>query len=92
MSRMIETAANGNLIRGSRSSSSSPIVSHLQLDDDTLLFSDADEEEIKNVKATQLCFEAVSGLKINFFKSELIGVSAPNLSPSLGRAYGLQGV
>ena len=32
------------------------------------------EDQIKNVKAILLCFEVVSGLKINFFKSELIGI------------------
>lgn len=34
----------------------------------------ADEGEIKNVKTTLICCEAMLGLKINFFKSELIGI------------------
>ena len=48
-------------------------VSHLQFANDTLIFCDASEEHVKNVKAILLCFEAVSGLKINF-KSELIRI------------------
>ena len=35
---------------------------------------EANEDQIKNVKAILFCFESVSGLKINFFKSELIGI------------------
>lgn len=34
------------------------------------------EDQLRNVKATLLSFEAVLGLKVNFFKSELIGTRA----------------
>ena len=47
---------------------------HFSLVDDTLIFCDANEDQIRNVKAILICFEAVSGLEINFFKSELIGI------------------
>lgn len=47
-------------------------ISHLQFADDTLIFCGANEVQVKNVKAILICFEAVSSLKINFFKSELI--------------------
>lgn len=40
----------------------------------TLLFYDANEMQLLNIKEIVLCFEAVSGLRINFFKSEMIGV------------------
>lgn len=30
--------------------------------------------KLENAKATLICFEAVSGLKVNLFKSELIGI------------------
>lgn len=33
------------------------------------------KNKLINVKAILLCFEAVSGMKINFFKSEILGVS-----------------
>lgn len=49
-------------------------ISLLQFADDTLIFCAANEDQIKNVKATLLCFEAVSSLKMNLFKSELIGI------------------
>ena len=77
LSRMIVTTASGNRFKGFRTSMNGPTVSHLQFAYDMLIFCDVDEDEIKNVKATMLCFEAVSGLKINFFKSELIGFRVP---------------
>lgn len=56
-----------------------PTINHLQFADDTLLFCDADVDQLLNVKAILLCFEAVSGLKVNFFKCEMLGVQIPNL-------------
>lgn len=32
----------------------------------SLIFCEASEYQVKNVKATLICFEAVSGLKVNF--------------------------
>ena len=40
----------------------------------TILFCDATEDQLKNVKSILLCFEVVSGLQVNFFKNEIIGV------------------
>ena len=62
------------LLRGFRAADATPLVTNLQFADDTLIFCDASEEQIRNLKAILICFEAVSGLKINFFRSELIGV------------------
>lgn len=67
-------AMDANLISGFCPAPSAPSVSHLQFADDTIIFFEAFEEQVKNVKAIMLCFEAVFGLKVNFFKSELIGV------------------
>ena len=67
-------AENQNLISGFRVAKTAPSISHLQFADDTLIFCEAKEDQIKNVKAILYCFEAVLGLKINFFKSELIGI------------------
>ena len=50
-----------------------PSIKHLQFADETLIFCGENEEQIKNVKATLLFFEVVSGLKVNF-KSELNGI------------------
>ncbi|GKU98550.1 hypothetical protein SLEP1_g11542 [Rubroshorea leprosula] len=49
-------------------------VSHLQYADDTLLFGEATEENVWAMKGILRTFELVSGLKINFNKSQLIGI------------------
>ncbi|XP_028067083.1 uncharacterized protein LOC114269911 [Camellia sinensis] len=49
-------------------------VSHLFYADDALIFCDAEEEHIGYLRCVLLCFEAVSGLRVNLAKSELIPV------------------
>jgi hypothetical protein len=48
-------------------------ITHLQMVDDTLLIGDRSWENIKALKALLLLFEAISGLKVNFHKSMLVG-------------------
>ena len=47
-------------------------LSILQYADDTILFLDNDLEKARNMKLLLCAFEQISGLKINFYKSELI--------------------
>jgi hypothetical protein len=49
-------------------------ITHLQYADDTVLLIENDEESIITVKLILYCFEAISGLKINYQKSEVFGV------------------
>ena len=49
-------------------------VSHLLFADDTLIFSDANPEHIFNLRLLFTWFEAISGLRINFNKSEMVPV------------------
>ncbi|XP_028101318.1 probable amino acid permease 7 [Camellia sinensis] len=49
-------------------------VSHLFYVDDALIFCDADVDQIGYLRCVLLCFEAVSGLRVNLAKSELIPV------------------
>lgn len=44
---------------------------HLFFADDTMLFCEPDEEALKNINCTLVCFEVVSGLKINLSNFEL---------------------
>jgi hypothetical protein len=46
-------------------------ISILQYADDTILFMDDDLDKARNMKLFLCAFEQVSGLKINFHKSEL---------------------
>ncbi|WVZ62664.1 hypothetical protein U9M48_012381 [Paspalum notatum var. saurae] len=48
-------------------------LSILQYADDTVLFMDHDLEKARNMKVLLCIFEKLSGLKINFHKSEIVG-------------------
>ena len=73
---MITTAGEANLLSGFKPAASAPTITHLQFADDTLLFCEPQEDQIKNIIAILRCYEAISGLglKVNFFKSALFGV------------------
>lgn len=45
------------------------VMCHLQYAEDSLIFRGEDKLQIRNVQSILLCFEVVSGLKVNFFKS-----------------------
>ena len=48
--------------------------------DDTILFCDANEEQILHVRKLLLCFEAVTSLKVNTLKSEMVPIGeVPNV-------------
>lgn len=74
LSRMIGAAEKAGLIVGFKAAAKAPIISRLQFADDMLIFCGAEEDQVRSIKAVLLCFEAVSGLTINFYKSELIGM------------------
>ena len=55
-------------------------VSHFLFADDTIMFCDADEEQILHVQMLLLCFQAVTGLKVNALKSEMVPIGeVPNV-------------
>jgi len=45
------------------------VVSHLLFADYTLIFCEPSGEQLRNLRCIFLCFEAVSGLKINLSRS-----------------------
>lgn len=47
-------------------------MTHLQFADDTMLLFEPDNHSIASIKPLLLAFEILSGLKINFLKSEVI--------------------
>jgi hypothetical protein len=82
-SKMLSRAMVGGFVSGFRANNintSSLKVSHLLFADDTLIMCDANSEHIYNLDHILLCFEAISGLKINLQKSELVAVGeVPNI-------------
>jgi len=51
-------------------------VSHLLFANDTILFCDADMEQILHIRMLFLCFQAVTSLKVNVRKSEMVPIVA----------------
>ena len=55
-------------------------VLHLLFADDTILFCDADKKQILHIQMLLLCFQAVTGLKVNALKSEMVPIrEVPNV-------------
>ncbi|XP_028081582.1 uncharacterized protein LOC114282996 [Camellia sinensis] len=50
------------------------LLSHLQFADDTIIFSEADWDQMVLIKRVLRCFEVLSGLRINYHKSVVCGV------------------
>ncbi|XP_026417135.1 uncharacterized protein LOC113312610 [Papaver somniferum] len=71
---MIRTAQEQGILSSFQVKGGGFLVSYLQFADDTLIFLDADIEKVKNLRLILLSFEMLTGLKINFAKSQISGV------------------
>ena len=49
-------------------------ILHLLYTDDTILFCDADLEQLIYIRLVLTCFEAMTGLKVNILKSEMVPI------------------
>lgn len=72
---MLEKAKDEGLISGFQVSSNGESITHLHFADVTLLFVDASLEEVQQLKIILLCFEAITGMKVNLSKSSLMVIS-----------------
>jgi len=76
----MESMVVNNLFNGYRvGTSGTTVVSHLQFADDTLILGEKSCANIRAMRAILLLFQALSGLKVNFSKSLLVGT---NVAPS----------
>ncbi|WMV57474.1 hypothetical protein MTR67_050859 [Solanum verrucosum] len=84
LSDMLKSAQVNNRIRGfivNEENSLGSSISHLQYADDTLVFCDAEKEQLKHLRVIFILFEAVSGLHINWGKSFIYPVNeVPEIS------------
>jgi hypothetical protein len=71
LSILIKRAKDDGQIKGDIPHLVDDGLSILQYGDDTILFMDLDLEQAKNMKLLLCVFEQLSGLKINFRKSEI---------------------
>ena len=72
LSGMLKRVVEGNFISGCRFGGKDGreiVISHHLYDDDTVLFCEANYEQLMYLRWTLMWFEAYSGLKINLSKS-----------------------
>ena len=77
LSCLINWAVDGNYLSGSKVANGRGVelaISHLLYADDTLIFCEADFDQLKFLSWILMWFEAMSGLKINLAKSEIIPI------------------
>ena len=73
---LMESLTRHNLFSGFQVGINATItVSHLQFADDTLILGDKSWANIRAMRAILLLFQSLSGLKVNFSKSYLVGVN-----------------
>jgi exonuclease III len=75
---VMRRAVDLDLFKGFKIRSGGPIISHLQYADDTLCIGDASLQNLWTLKAILRGFELASGMKVNFWKSCLIGINVEN--------------
>jgi hypothetical protein len=82
--RLLSKAMANNLIQGLCTDVVPDGVISLQYADDTILFVDSNPEKARNLKWVLTCFERVSGMKVNYNKSELVPL---NLEPDKAETF-----
>ena len=91
LSRMLERVVAGGYISGfsvGDSTGTELSISHSLFVDDTLIFCGADSEQAWHLRGVFIWFQAISGLKINLSKSELVPVGTVQNVPELERILG----
>ncbi|CAM8932747.1 unnamed protein product [Rhodiola kirilowii] len=74
LSRLLARAKEVGDLRGVEWVRNGDRMNHLQYADDTIIFCEAELEEIKSLRRILKSFEAASGLRINYSKSKCVGI------------------
>jgi hypothetical protein len=77
LSRMLQKTVKGGLLKGiqvGQAEEAGVCVSHLLYANDTILFCDADLEQLLYIRMALTCFEAVTSLRVNMNKSEMVPI------------------
>ncbi|CAJ2638128.1 uncharacterized mitochondrial protein AtMg01250-like [Trifolium pratense] len=76
---LMEALVERNLFTGYNFGELNPIsISHLQFADDTVLLGVKSWANVRTMRVVLVLFETMSGLKVNFNKSILVGVNIPD--------------
>ena len=90
-SRMLKRAEKANLICGFKvegKRGDGECVSHLLFADDTILFCDANVEQILHIWLLLLSFQVATGLKVNVHKGEMVSIGEVNDVHALAEILG----
>ena len=90
-SRMVKRMEGAGLISGFKANGRrgrGECISHLLFADDTILFCDAEVEQILHVRLLLLGFQAVTSLKVNVAKSEIVPIGEVNNVQALAEFLG----
>jgi hypothetical protein len=71
----MKRAGDLGMFKGFKIGGDGPSISHLQYADDTLCIGEASVDNLWSLKAILRGFERASGLKVNFWKSSLMGIN-----------------
>ena len=91
LSKMLRRVEEEGCIKGFRVGSEGEgglSISHLLYANDTILFCDADLEHLMYIRLILTCFQAITGLKINMAKSEMVPIGEVHNLPVLADKIG----
>lgn len=81
LGRLVDRASKVGMIEGFVLGQGEVVVSHMLFADDTIIFCDNSQWQIRMFRCVLRCFEVVSGFRLNLAKSSIIAVGeVPNLS------------
>jgi len=73
---MMDSPVTNNIFSGYKACREISLsISHLQFTNDTLIFGERSWVNVRAMRAVLLLFAAMSGLKVNFHKSEFVGIN-----------------
>ncbi|XP_050277905.1 uncharacterized protein LOC126719389 [Quercus robur] len=90
LSRLLKRTENGGFLCGFQAGSHRQgcvHISHLLFAEGTILFCDASREQLLYIQMVLIFFEAITGLKVNEGKSEIVPVGDVGNLNALARAY-----
>ena len=86
LSRLLKRTEEGDFLRGFQASPNGGLhISHLLFADDTILFCDASREQLLYIRMVLIFFKAITGLKMNVGKSEIVPVGEVGNLDALAR-------